>query len=263
MKVALLGAGNVAMHISKALIKAGYPIKQVWSRNHQNAIDLALEIGANSISQISDLNSQIDVVIIAVSDSAIENVVSQIPVLNQQQLILHTSGSTGLSVLEKHAQNCGVLYPLQTFSKDHDLDFSTIPLLIEANHHRAEEQLLMIAKQLSQKVEKVNSEKRMRIHVSAVFACNFTNHFYAIAEKLVQDTDLSFELLRPLIIETAQKAMLNSPIAVQTGPAKRNDVITINKHLELLKNNPQLQNLYATVSQDIVKMYQSPDLSHK
>lgn len=263
MKVAILGAGNVATHLSKALIKAGYPIKQVWSRNHNHAIDLALEIGANSIPQISDLSNQIDVIIIAVSDDAIESVVSQIPISNQQQLILHTSGSTGLSVLEKHCQNCGVLYPLQTFSKNHDVDFSTIPLLMEANHHQAEEQLLMIAKKLSLKVEEVNSENRMRIHVSAVFACNFTNHFYAIAEKLVKDTNLSFDLIKPLILETAQKAILNSPSQTQTGPAKRNDAATIDKHLDLLKSNPQLQNLYAIVSQDIVKMYQSPDLSHK
>lgn len=263
MKVAILGAGNVATHFSKALIKAGYPVNQVWSRNNQNAIDLALAIGANSISQIADLSQQIDVIIIAVSDDAIESVVTQIPISNQQQLILHTSGSTSLSVLEIHAQNCGVLYPLQTLSKDHDLDFSTIPLLIEANHHQAEEQLLMIAKQISRKVENVNSEKRMRIHLSAVFACNFTNHFYAIAEKMFEEDKLDFDLLRPLILETAHKAMLNFPTAVQTGPAKRNDTITINKHLELLKNNPQIQNLYATVSQDIVKMYQATDLSHK
>jgi hypothetical protein len=103
----------------------------------------------------------------------------------------------------------------------------------------------------------------MRIHVSAVFACNFTNHFYAIAEKLVKDTNLSFDLIKPLILETAQKAILNSPSQTQTGPAKRNDAATIDKHLDLLKSNPQLQNLYAIVSQDIVKMYQSPDLSHK
>lgn len=263
MKVAILGSGNIATHLSKALIKVGYPIKQVWSRDHKNAIDLALEIGANSILQIADLSSKIDVIIVAVSDDAIERVVAQIPISNQQQLILHTSGSTSLSILEKHAQNCGVLYPLQTFSKNHDLDFSKVPLLIEGNHHLAEEQLLMIAKKLSQKVEKVNSKDRMRIHISAVFACNFTNHFYSIAEKLVQDTDLDFDLLRPLILETAKKAMHNSPDKVQTGPAKRNDTLTINKHLDLLKNNPQLQNLYATVSQDIVKMYQAPDLSHK
>ncbi|OAQ40719.1 oxidoreductase [Pedobacter psychrophilus] len=263
MKVAILGSGNVATHLSKSIIKAGYPIKQVWSRNHNNAIDFALEIGANSIPQIADLSNQIDVIILAVSDDAIESVVAQIPISNQQQLILHTSGSTSISILEKYAQNCGVLYPLQTFSKHHNLDFSSIPLLIEANHLQSEEQLLMIAKKLSQKVEKVDSENRMLIHISAVFACNFTNHFYAIAEKLVQDSNLNFDLLRPLILETAQKAMLNSPIKIQTGPAKRNDAITINKHLQLLSTYPQLQNIYTVVSQDIVKMYQASNLSHK
>ncbi len=263
MKVAILGAGNVATHLSKALIKAGYPVNQVWSRNNQNAVDLALKIGANSIFQIADLSQQIDVIIIAVSDDAIESVVAQIPILNQQQLILHTSGSTSLSVLEKHTQNCGVLYPLQTFSKNQDLDFSKVPLFIEANHHQSEEQLLMIAKKLSHHVEKANSENRIRIHISAVFACNFTNHFYAIAEKMLKEINLDFDLLRPLISETAQKAMYNSPINVQTGPAKRNDTITIDKHIELLKNNPQTKKLYEIVSQDIVKMYQASDLSHK
>ncbi|MBK0384512.1 DUF2520 domain-containing protein [Pedobacter sp. SD-b] len=263
MKVAILGAGNVATHLAKALIKAGYPVKQVWSRHHQNAVDLALQIGANSIQEIADLSKQIDVVIIAVKDDAIESIAAKVPPSNQPRLVLHTSGSTNISVLEKHNQNCGVLYPLQTFSKHADLDFSNVPLLVEANHQQAEEQLMLLAKKLSKTVEKVNSENRMRIHVSAVFACNFTNHFYAIAEKLIAETNLDLDLIRPLILETAQKAMLNSPQIAQTGPARRNDELTINKHLDLLKNNPPLQNLYAIVSQDIVKMYQTPHLSHK
>lgn len=256
MKVALLGSGNVATHLSKALIKAGYPVMQVWSRDHNNAIDLALQIGANSIPNIKSIKDSIDVVIVAVTDDAIENVVSQIP-LKEGRLVVHTSGTTPLNILEKYFDSCGVLYPLQTFSKTADLDFRQIPVFIEANTIKAENHLELIANKIASKVQKLDSHSRAILHVSAVFACNFTNYFYSVAQQLVESVQLDFDLLRPLIQETADKAMLSMPFEVQTGPAKRNDQLTMNKHLELLKDNPQLQELYSNISQGIVKMYKA------
>ncbi|MEO5912493.1 MAG: DUF2520 domain-containing protein [Pelobium sp.] len=255
MKIALLGSGNVATHLSKALIKAGYPVMQVWSRKENNAIDLALQIGANSISDCKEIKDSIDVVILAVTDDAIENVASQIP-QKEGRLVLHTSGTTPLNVLEKYFDSCGVLYPLQTFSKTADLDFQTIPICIEANNIKAENQLELIAGKISSKVEKLDSPSRAILHISAVFACNFTNYFYSVAQELLEGVQLNFDLLRPLIQETADKAMLNLPFEVQTGPAKRNDQLTMNKHLALLKDNSYLQGLYSSISQGIVKMYQ-------
>lgn len=254
MKIAILGAGNVATHLSKALIKAGHPVMQVWSRNHDNAIDLALEIGANSIPEIKDIKAYIDVVIIAVTDDAIATVARQIPE-KENRLILHTAGSTSLEVLSSRFQNAGVLYPIQTFSKNSDLDFSLIPLCLEASNDWAMQQLESMANQLSNQVQQVNSEARALLHVAAVFACNFTNFFYSIAQQLIDSVQLDFDLFRPLIQETVDKAMLNNPVDVQTGPAKRDDQQTLQKHLDLLKNQPQLQTLYQSISQYIVKMY--------
>jgi predicted short-subunit dehydrogenase-like oxidoreductase (DUF2520 family) len=258
MKIAILGSGNVASHLSKALIKAGFPVTQVWSRHHENAVNLALEIGANSIPEINDISETIEVVIIAVSDDAIEDVASQIP-RKVNRLLIHTSGSTDLKILQKFSDHIGVLYPLQTFSKTADIEFSQTPLFIEANSVFAKEKLTFLAQKLSVKVHQVNSKTRSLLHISAVFACNFTNHFYTIAQQILEKENLSFDLIRPLIQETADKAMLNLPSQVQTGPAKRNDHLIIDKHIELLQSQAQWQKIYQLVSQDIVKMYkQSP-----
>ncbi|TKB96991.1 Rossmann-like and DUF2520 domain-containing protein [Pedobacter cryophilus] len=254
MKIAILGSGNVASHLSKALIKAGNPVMQVWSRHHENAVNLALEIGANSIPDIKDISESIEVVIIAVSDNAIENVASQIPV-KENRLIIHTSGTTAIAILQKFGNQYGVIYPLQTFSKSADLDFSQVPLFIEGNTASSLDKISNIASQLSAKVQPADSQTRALLHVSAVFACNFTNHFYTIAQQILQEKNLSFDLLRPLIQETANKAMLNLPSTVQTGPAKRNDELTMNKHIDLLSSHPQWQVIYHLISQDIVKKY--------
>lgn len=254
MKIAILGSGNVATHLSKALIKAGHPVMQVWSRNHDHAINLALEIGANSVPEIKNIKHHIEVVIIAVSDDAIASVAAQIP-LKENRLVLHTSGSTDLEVLNSRFRNAGVLYPVQTFTKNSDLDFSQIPLCIEANHETALEQLRDLAQQLSQYVQQVDSPARALLHVAAVFACNFTNFFYSVAQQITNAAQIDFNLLRPLIQETADKAILNNPLDVQTGPAQRDDQQTMQKHLDLLKNQPQLQTLYQSISQYIVKMY--------
>ncbi len=254
MNIAVLGSGNVATHLSKALIKSGYPVHQVWSRHYDNAIELALEIGANSIPSLIDISQSIEVIVIAVSDDAIESVASQIP-NKENRIILHTSGTTSLEILKKFTSHCGVLYPLQTFSKSADIDFSQVPLFIEADSFYAQDKISEIANHLSLKVNQADSETRALLHISAVFACNFTNHLYSIAAQILKDKNLSFDLLKPLIKETTEKALLNLPYSVQTGPAKRNDELTINKHLQLLQLHPNWQNIYQLLSQDIVKMY--------
>jgi predicted short-subunit dehydrogenase-like oxidoreductase (DUF2520 family) len=254
MKVAILGSGNVATHLSKVLIKAGHPVQQIWSRNHDNAIDLALEIGANSIPDINGIGKEIDLIIIAIKDDAIIEVIKKIP-QSHQALVLHTSGTADLDVLSNRFENCGVLYPLQTFSKNSDLDFSIIPLFVEGSNSVSIEKITLLANQLSKKVILADSKTRAMLHVSAVFACNFTNAFYAIAQEITDSVHLDFDFLRPLIQETADKAMLNRPKDVQTGPAKRNDEQIMEKHLQLLENKPQLKDLYQSISQYIVKMY--------
>lgn len=254
MKIAMLGSGNVATFLSKVLIQAGHSITQVWSRNPNNAIALALEIGSDSITNISSILADTDIVIIAVNDDGIENVAVQIP-KNPKQLILHTSGTTPLFVLENYTSNCGVLYPLQTFSKQDNVDFSVVPICIEGNNPGVLIQIKTLAGQLSNNVNEVNSHQRALLHISAVFACNFTNHLYHIAQKILEDAGLNFDLLRPLIQQTNDKVMLNKPSEMQTGPAKRNDVQTMLKHLAILQAQPNWQDLYQKLSQNIVKIH--------
>lgn len=262
MKIALLGSGNVAFHMSKAFIKAGHSITQVWSRNPNHAVSFALETGADSINSIESILPDIDIIIIAVNDNGIEKVTSQIP-HHSRQLVLHTSGTTPLSVLEKYIPNCGVMYPLQTFSKLVDVDFSSVPLCIEGNNPEALHQIKAIATQLSKNINEVNSHQRALLHISAVFACNFTNHFYYIAQQILENNNLNFDLLRPLIQETTDKVMLNMPSEVQTGPAYRNDEQTIEHHLAILQTQPKWQELYQKLSQDIVKIHQASSTSPK
>ncbi|WP_442795076.1 Rossmann-like and DUF2520 domain-containing protein [Pelobium manganitolerans] len=251
MKIALLGAGNVATHLSKALIKKGHPVIQVWSNTRQNAVDLALAIGADSIASVLDLSLDAELVIIAVKDDAIEEVAKQIPATSKA-IVVHTSGSTAMAVLRGRT-HYGVLYPLQTFSKAVDVDFDDVPLFLEASDPNTEIKLNGLASQLSARVQLADSAQRLILHVAAVFACNFTNHFYSIGEHLLKQQNLDFNLLRPLIAETAEKALKYAPSSVQTGPAVRHDVQTMNKHLEALTRHPDLQELYRSVSQNIVK----------
>ena len=254
MNIAILGAGNVAWHISKAFIKAGHPVKQVWSKTPDKAVDIALEIGANSIADLSSLGDNIDLVVLAVSDDAIENVAAQLA-LKSNQVLVHISGSTSISALASYANNYGVIYPLQTFSKNAEVDFLKVPVCVEGNSDEISGLLFSLAKDLSESAQLVNSEQRILLHISAVFASNFTNHFYTIAQDILAESGLSFAMIRPLIEATANKALQGSPFELQTGPARRNDQLTIEKHSMLLSNKPEWKALYEMVSQNIVKMY--------
>ncbi|WP_026903410.1 Rossmann-like and DUF2520 domain-containing protein [Pedobacter glucosidilyticus] len=254
MNIAVLGAGNIAWHLSKALIHAGHPVKQIWNRTAEKAVALALEIGADSITHLNQIDADIDLIIIAVSDEVITSIAKELQLL-PQQLLVHTSGSTALDVLLPYTQKVGVLYPLQTFSKAVQVDFSQIPIAIEAFDESSTQVLFNLAKALSTKTYYINTQQRLMLHTAAVFACNFTNHFYTIAQTLMQQSGLDFNLIRPLIQETAAKVQQILPSEAQTGPAKRNDQLTIQKHLELLQTHTAWKLQYQQISQDIVKMY--------
>lgn len=253
MNVAVIGAGNVAWHLSKAFIKAGFPVKQVWNRTAEKAIDLALEIGADSITDLSLLSDEVDLVIIAVSDKAIKDITSQLQ-LNPDQILVHTSGSVSLDVIQNPNFKTGVIYPLQTFSKAVPVEFTEVPVFVEGDSHETANRLEAVIEKLTTKVYRATSAQRLNLHIAAVFACNFTNHFYAIAQQLLSSSGLTFDFIKPLIQETVQKAINGNPIELQTGPAVRNDVDTMFKHLEILSPTPQWQEIYKLVSQSIVKM---------
>ncbi|MFZ4100987.1 MAG: Rossmann-like and DUF2520 domain-containing protein [Sphingobacterium thalpophilum] len=253
MNIVIIGSGNIATHLGRAFKMAGQTISQVWSRDITKASALADTLAAQPIDSMLDLDRTADLFIIAVNDEAIRKIAIELKL--SDQLLLHTSGSTGLSALEGASTKIGVFYPLQTFSKIKSIDFRNIPIIIEANVPEVLAIIRAIADRLSEKVIELNSEQRKTLHIGAVFACNFTNHLFGLAQELLEEKGLDYELLKPLIEETLNKIEMNSPVSVQTGPAIREDQATIQTHLELLKHNPDLSELYIKLSQSIVNLH--------
>lgn len=251
MKAVIIGSGNVATHLAKALQAKGVQIAQVWSYHDINAIALAQAVDAQAIQNLEEIDQTADVCLISVKDDAIEGIAKQLT--GFKGLIAHTSGAVSIEVLKASEAGYGVFYPLQTFSKDKALNFAEVPLCLEANNETSLALLTQLAEKISHRVVEVNSEKRKVLHLAAVFACNFTNHLYALAEEVLTANALDFDILRPLINETAAKVQEALPLAVQTGPAIRNDEQTLKKHEELLKQQPQLLEIYKTLSNSIKK----------
>ncbi|TCD08524.1 DUF2520 domain-containing protein [Pedobacter frigidisoli] len=249
MDIVLLGSGNVATHLAKALKAKSENVMQVYSRNLINANLLADAIEAQAIDDVSKVDQNADLYIIAVKDDAIESLASALK--NVKGLVVHTSGTTDIKVISAHVKNAGVFYPLQTFSKAKAVSFDHLPICIEAEDEKQLEVLRNLATKLSNQVYELGGDKRKVLHLAAVFACNFPNHLYALANQILVENDLDFNIIRPLIAETADKVMSNLPENVQTGPAIRNDETTLNKHLGLLNNMPELQNIYQTLSDSI------------
>ncbi len=252
MDVVLLGSGNVATHLGKALYDAGHRIHQVWSRTALNASLLAESLNSEYLTDIRVLSDKADVYILSVSDDVIPQLASDFPF--RDKLLVHTSGTTSLEVLRPVSTQSGVLYPLQTFSKQKPVDFRLIPIAVEGSSDTVTEVLLSLARSISDNVLVFDSAKRAALHVAAVFACNFSNHLYQIASSILQQNGLEFEILRPLIAETAAKVQEFLPREVQTGPAVRGDKEIVNKHVKFLEGQPELQELYQKLSQSIINL---------
>ncbi|WP_316765316.1 Rossmann-like and DUF2520 domain-containing protein [Pedobacter frigiditerrae] len=251
MKVVVIGAGNVATHLATAIYAANVQVTQVWSYHNENAQVLANQINAIAIDDLSEIDLDADICLIAIKDDAIAEIANHLK--HFRGLIAHTSGAVNLNVFESLFENYGVFYPLQTFSKSKEVDFKVIPLCLEANNKNSLNKLKELADKLSKNIVEINSEKRKILHLAAVFACNFTNHLYALAEEILKANQLEFDILRPLIAETAAKVQNAFPLDVQTGPAIRNDELTLIKHQELLLQQPQLLDIYKTLSDSIKK----------
>jgi len=252
MNIVLVGSGNVATQLGRAFKMAGQDIVQVWSRDIDHARELADTLASEPISDLFDLDKNADLYIISVKDEAIKQLAHELKV--GDKLIVHTSGSTGIDVLEGSSTKIGVFYPLQTFSKVKSVDFRLIPIAIEGNTPEVASTIRAIADRLSEKVIELSSEQRKALHIAAVFACNFTNHLFALSQELLSEQNLDFDLLRPLITETASKVQLNDPITMQTGPTVRRDQSTMDAHLDLLSDKPELKELYQKLSQSIVNL---------
>ncbi len=252
MRISFIGSGNVATHLAAAFKNAGHKIVQIYSPNYQNAALLAYHVGADAIADIDDINTETDIFIIAAKDDAIEQIAQKLAV--HQKLTVHTSGATHIEAILQYNPASGVFYPLQTFSKTKEVDFRSVPLCIEGSDGEITGILTQLAQTISNNVYRISSAQRKTLHLAAVFACNFPNALYAIAQSLLAEQQLDFDLLRPLILETAQKVQQSLPAEVQTGPAVRQDEKTMNMHQEMLTGQPQLQAIYEALSQCIIKM---------
>lgn len=252
MNIILLGSGRVATQFGHALQKVGEQILQVYSPTAAHASALAEKLHAEGISDLDQLRTDADIYFISIKDDAIPELAQKLRLPGK--LVVHTSGSTPMEVLAPISAKTGVFYPLQTFSHEKQVDFKNIPLAIESNDYESLNLLKQLAAKLSEKVIEMDSRQRMLLHVAAVFACNFSNHLFAIAQQLLESQQLDFELIRPLIAETAAKVEQELPKNVQTGPAVRNDQQIIQKHLDLLQDQPQLQEIYRLLSQSIVNL---------
>ncbi len=255
MKISFIGSGNVAWHLSQALKLHGNRIVQVYSRKPGNALKLANVLNSEYTSDFNSLSTEADIYIISISDDALIEICKNklLKAKINNKLVVHTAGSINIDILKKLSLNIGVLYPLQTFSKKKEIDFSKIPICVEANTKIKENYLKNIADKISDNVRILTSNQRQHLHLAAVFACNFTNHFYSIAENILQNNKMDFDILLPLIKETTNKIEKFNPTSVQTGPAYRDDQKILKKHIELLKKYPDLQKMYNFVSENILK----------
>ena len=242
ISVVIIGSGNVAKHLIKAFLKIeNVNLKQVYTRNLEDEALLK-----SSVSTTSDLSliKEADVTIIAVSDDAIANISYNL----KNALVVHTSGSVEMKAL-KNQKNKGVFYLLQSFSKEKEINFSTIPICLEAENKSDLAKLEKLASLLQGNIYHLSSLQRKKIHVAAVFVNNFTNHMYTIAYNICEEHNVPFDILEPLIEETSQKIKNLTPEEAQTGPAKRNDIETIKNHLNLLSKSQQ--ELYLKITQSI------------
>lgn len=245
IKVVIIGSGNVAFHlIGKMQESAAIHLLQVLVRDEKSLAGILPE---NKIITQYHLLEEADIYIISVTDNAIPEVSNGLPFSNR--LVVHTSGTTAIDAIASKNRR-GVFYPLQTFSKNKAVNFTTIPFCLEAENEMDYVLMETVLKSISEKVYRINSFQRKSLHVAAVFVCNFVNHLYHIGSELCKENDVPFEILYPLIEETAKKIHDLSPLEAQTGPAKREDTKTVNSHLDFLKND-EYKNLYQILTQSI------------
>ena len=249
IQLSIIGSGNVAQHLIRAFIEAqnkGAEIElmQVYSRQPENVAHL---IDADKVTSHFHELIKVDICIIAVSDDAINKVSAQLPFKNQ--LVAHTSGTVSIDDLDNQNRKA-VFYPLQTFSKNKAIHFREVPICLESQNETDFQLVEKVAKTISDTIYPINSEQRKALHLAAVFVNNFVNHLYQIGNTICKEHQVPFEILKPLIRETAEKIMTLSPNEAQTGPAKRKDIHTIKSHLELISND-NYKNIYKLLTQSI------------
>ena len=250
-RVVIIGSGNLAEALARAVAKSDLELVQIFARNPERARVVA-ELAATDWAMHSEmLRQDADIYLIAVSDKAVEQVAATLPI-PESAAVAHTAGSVPVTAIPARFARRAVFYPMQTFTRGREVDFGEIPVFIEASSPALCDELEAFARRLSRTVIRSDSAQRAKVHLAAVFACNFANRMYALGERIARDAGLDFEVLKPLVTETAAKARdARSPLDVQTGPAARHDAATLERHLALLADDPEMQELYSKISQNI------------
>jgi len=250
-RIIVVGSGNVATHLAVAFHKAGADIIQVCSRTLSNAAALASKVGAEAISELSEADASADFCIICVSDGAISGVVEALP--RMSGIVLHTSGSVPVSVLYSASGRTGVMYPLQTFSKERELDMHAVPFFNEGSDRETLACIDRLASSVSGSVYHADSSSRQLLHIAGVLACNFPNYLLGCASSVLAQGGYKLDVIRPLVQETIDKAFSYGPDMSQTGPARRGDTSTIARHCAML--SPEKAEIYSLLSKAIMRKY--------
>lgn len=250
MNIVFIGAGNLATGLSLEMQRVGMTISQVYSRTQESAEALAKRLGCVWTTSTAEILPDADLYIFSVKDAALPELIRQIA--PNDGLWVHTAGSVPMDVFEGHTRRYGVFYPLQTFSKERRVSLEGVPIFLELKDPEDEKMVKKVAKALTKEVHYLSSDKRKTLHLAAVFACNFTNHMYALAGKILEQQEISYEVLLPLITETAAKLQDMSPAEAQTGPAVRYDKNIIDKQMAML-DDPAMKTIYQLLSQNIYK----------
>jgi len=253
MTISIIGSGNIAHYFANCFLKSGFEIRDVWSRDEGKGKIFAESFQASFKPKIQDFSADADIIILAVKDDAIKDVSKMLPRTNA--LIVHTAGSVSLDVISPEIKYKAVIWPVYSINKNHLPDNIAIPLVIEIENEAYINKIEELAKSISPLYWFTNYEQRKRLHLAAVMSHNFMNHLLALAEMNCKEQQLPFDILKPIIQQTFENAMTFSALESQTGPAIRNDVQTMERHLELLKNSEEQAKIYLAISDSIQKIY--------
>lgn len=251
MNIVIIGSGNIASQLAKAFYAADNKIMQIYSRTLANAQALANVVNSDAIADLSKIDKSADLYIIAVVDDVISTIANQLPT-DLSGIVIHTSGATSIDILGVF-QNRGVIYPPQSINKDIQTDIDLIPFGVEGNSPETLEKLFSFIQSIAPKSFPCTSKQRLALHIAAVMANNFSNALFQMAADILKHEQLDFELIRPIILETAIKVQNHLPSHTQTGPAVRNDFKVIDKHLQFLSQTPDVSKIYQLLTDFIVK----------
>ncbi len=249
MRIVIIGAGNVATVLGRSIKKAGHEIIQVVSRSEASARILANELGCAGTADFNEVDKTAQVFLVAMSDAALNDLKENFNV--GDKIVVHTAGAVPLEVLQGVSDNYGVLYPLQSLRKE-NTDEVSVPILVDGNNEETVARIIEFAKTISDNVSVANDQQRLKLHVAAVVTSNFSNHLFCLAAEYCEKEQLDFKMLQPLIEETAVRLRDHFPCDMQTGPAARKDITTLDKHLKMLSTYPRLKTVYLRMTDSIM-----------